>query len=191
MWKSGPTLEDQICEIKFSIRIIKKLSEKSRKQEKIYIKKTRDSIDKNDMERAELFAQQSIRHKHMALRYLNTALRMEIVESMAQSAINTGHITKGVSNVINTVTKITNPEKMIGSINRFEEIFDDLSISVNMVDTALGNTAGIENSEASSLLTQLKEEQSTLTVKGLPTTTSETIFQKAVDEKNFLNLKIN
>lgn len=162
MWfrSNEPTIEDQYDNINLSIRMLKKQSDKSFKQQKQYEKKSREAISNGDMERAQVFAEQSIRHKGLSLRYLNMSLRMEVVAAMAQSAITTGHITSGVTDILNAVTSISNPYLVSTQISQFEKVFDDLSISANVVDNTMDATAGLVTStEASDLLNKLKEEE--------------------------------
>ena len=170
MWfyKKSKKLDEQLSEIKFAIRILNKQSEKAFKQQKSYVNKTKTSIINNDIERSELFAQQAIRHKHLSLRYLSMSLRMEIVESMVQSAITSGSITDGVSKVINTVCNLIDPQNMVNCIDKFEEVFDDLSISVDAVSNSLTKTVGMEYSESTNLLNKLKEEYGVLQYDNLP-----------------------
>lgn len=149
--------------------MLKKQSDKSFKQQKQYEKKAREAISTGDQERAQVFAEQSIRHKGLSLRYLNLALRMEVVAAMAQSAITTGHITSGVTEILNTVTNISNPYLVSNQISQFEKVFDDLSISANVVDNTMDATAGLVTSaDASDLLNKLKEEEAMTLNNALP-----------------------
>jgi hypothetical protein len=170
---SHETLEDKYLNIQMSIRLLKKQSDKSAKEQRLYLKKARQSIEDNELERAEIYAQQSIKHKHLSLRYLQLSLRMDIVSAMCNSALITGQITQGVSDIIGSVNAIAKPENIIHSIDVFERTFDNLSITVDCVGNTLNNTAGLDNSEATELFSKLKEESALTYSVGLPTNGSK------------------
>ena len=171
MWfENPPTLDEQYMNIALATRSLKKQSDKAQKLQHQYLKRAREAVGKSDLERAELFAQQSVRHKHNSLRYLNLSLRMEIVATMAQSAITSGHITDSVSNIINTVNRMSSPANLMSSISNFETLFDDLSITVDAIGHTLDGTAGVTCPEASELLGRLREEKALETLSSLPST---------------------
>lgn len=164
MWftNTPEPLEKQYEKIIMSKRMLHKLSEKSHKTQKQYEKRTREAVAIGDMERANLYASQTIRHKHLSLRYLKLSHQMEIVEEMACSAIATGKVTNGVRGILREVSEVANPMSMANSINAFEKIFDNLSIASSTVDNSLDSTATLmnhdKNTEAETFLTMLREE---------------------------------
>lgn len=168
-------LQEQHSNILLAIRMMKKQSDKGHKQQKQYVEKARQALAKGEHERARMYANQSIQHKHQSLRYLNMSLRMEVVASMAQSAINTGEMTEGITNVVALVSRISQPEIIMSSINTFERVFDDLSITISAVGDTLDSTAGLSthSSEADTLLDSLKEEQAINKFGALPSTSGK------------------
>ena len=177
MWfgsDSTGKLEDQYQNIAFMMRILRKQSEKSQKEERAYAKKAKRAIEESDMRRAELYATQAIRHRDLSIKYLQTSMRMELVASMAQSAIATGQITDGIADIIRTTTSISDPMGVVSKIDSFERAFDSMSISSMAVDTTMDRTAGlltpVQSSEVSSLLDTLNDEHALETLGTLPST---------------------
>jgi len=178
-------LEEQHSNIMLSIRMMKKQSDKGHKQQKQYVDRARQALAKGEHERAQMYVNQSIQHKHQSLRYLNMSLRMEVVASMAQSAINTGQMTAGLTNVIGLVNDISKPELIMSSLTTFERVFDDLSITIDTVGNTLDTTAGLVRnvSEADTLLDSLKEEQAINKFGVLPTTDGRINSLNQFDDK--------
>lgn len=165
-------MDEQLLKITMMIRMLKRQSEKIRKQQKRYSEMAKKSISASDFERAKVYAFQSIKHKSMSLRYLNLSMRMEIVEAMAKSALDSGMVTEGVESIIKSVTKVADPTFIINGISRFEKLFDDLSISSGTMDSTLDGTGGLmssaENLEVENMLEQLAQEAATLKDEALP-----------------------
>lgn len=157
-----PTLEDQLLSIKMMTRMMKKQADKYRKKQKTYYDMAKSETYKGDLERAAIYAQQSIKHKTMSLRYLKLTLRMEVVEAMAQSAMDTGMITAGVAGIIGTTAKLSDPSKVISHISHFEKMFDEMSIAEGTVEMTMDQTGGLmapgENTEVNNMLTMFAEE---------------------------------
>lgn len=157
-----PPLEDQLLQIKMMTRMLKKQSEKSRKKQKTYYDMAKKETFKGDLERAAIYAQQSIKHKTLSMRYLKLTMRMEVVEAMAQSALDTGMITAGVSGIITSVTQVSDPTRVITGISHFEKMFDEMSIAEGTVEMTMDQTGGLmasgENSEVSNMLNMFTEE---------------------------------
>lgn len=157
-----PPLEDQLLHIKMMTRMLKKQSDKSRKKQKTYYDMAKNETFRGDLERAAIYAHQSIKHKTMSMRYLKLTMRMEVVEAMAQSALDTGMITAGVSGIINTVTQVSDPTRVISGISHFEKMFDEMSIAEGTVEMTMDQTGGLmaprENSEVSNMLNMFTEE---------------------------------
>jgi hypothetical protein len=172
MFARKPRLEEQLTSINLMIRILKRQSEKSKKQQKNYYEKARRATWAGDMKRAEIYAQQCIKHETMSLRYLRLSMRMEIVEAMAKSALDTGMITQGVAGVINTVTKTADPTAVISGITHFERMFDEMSIAEGTVGMTMDSTGGLmspgESREAREMLAMFTEEAAMGQSGGLP-----------------------
>ena len=169
-----PSIEDQLLSIKIMTRMMKKQSDKSRKKQKTYYDMAKSETFKGDLERASIYAQQSIKHKTMSLRYLKLTMRMEVVEAMAQSAMDTGMITTGVAGIISTTAKLSDPSKVVSHITHFEQMFDNMSIAEGAVETTMDQTGGLmapgENREVGNLLAMFAEEAAMSRDVQLPST---------------------
>lgn len=174
MFSKEPSLDDKILNIKMMTRMLRKQSEKSRKKQKTYYDLAKKETFNGDMERAGIYAQQSIKHKSLSLRYLKLSMRMEVVEAMAQSALDTGMITAGVAGVINTTVKLSDPSRVISHISHFEKMFDEMSIAEGTVDMTMDQTGGLmapgENADVRNMLNMFTEEAAMNRDVGLPST---------------------
>lgn len=141
--KNNLDLDEQMLSLNIMKRVLLKQSNKARKQQKLYYAKARESVSSNDMDRASIYASQSVKHKTLSLRYLNLSMRVEIVQAMAKSAIDSGMITDGVANVISTVTTLASPKFIVNNVDRFEQMFDDLSIASGTLEGALDVVGGV------------------------------------------------
>jgi len=182
MWGGGRLyaqrqLEEQYQTIMMMIRTLEQQSRKSQKQEQGCRAKARAAVAAGENERAVIFADQSIKHKTLSLRYLSMACRMELVASMAKSAVATGQMTDGVTAVLRQVSAVSSPLEVIGGIAHFESMFDKLSVVSGTVDRTLGETAGSLNAhekvQAGELLALLQEESAVNTLEWLPSTMQE------------------
>lgn len=133
-------LNEQMFAIRTMIRNLERASKKAKQKQNTYHKKVRKAVAEGNLEESTIFAQQSIKLKHMSLRYLTLACRMEIVEQMVLSALETGKITDSLTNVINQTTDIVDPSSIIKNIENYENLFDDLSISTGVVNRTIDDT---------------------------------------------------
>ena len=165
MWKNkNSNLDDKICDIRLAIRLLKKDFEKYSKKENASIKKAQKSIMNNKNEQAELYAKHAIMNKNLAERSLSLALRIEIVESIALSSMNSNRTTKSISNLINFVSKQSC--SLIDSnydLVNFENTLDEFNISSNMLINSLTeSTNSVENSNDDILLLKKLQDEISL-----------------------------
>lgn len=150
--KSPQTLmQEQLIKIKFVINTLTKNSNRSKSKEKQFVKKAKKAIDIGDENTARVYARQSIQHKQMALKLLNLACRMEMLESNIQLQVQTSNITTDMMKTINDLSTFCNPNMTMQNINMFESMFDDITIATNVVgntlDTSLAPDIGSTKDE--------------------------------------------
>jgi division protein CdvB (Snf7/Vps24/ESCRT-III family) len=145
--KSAQTLiQEQMIKIKFVINTLNKNSVRSKSKEKLFAKKSKKAISIGDESTARVYAQQSIQHRHMALKLLKLACRMEMFESNIQLQVQSNSITTDISKVVGSLTNFCSPNMTLNNINMFESAFDDMTIASNVVsdtmDTSLAPGVG-------------------------------------------------
>jgi len=151
--KSKDEYNEQLMEIRIMIRRLKKNSQKSRNKQKMYYNQTREATFNGEVERAVIPAQQSIQHKHLSLRYLKLAMRMDFVEAMASSAVHTGMATEGVALLLRNVC--AEPQAVITKLASFEKMFDDLSIGQDSIQNTFDQTVGLTDCEQNQEITDM------------------------------------
>ena len=165
-----------MIKIKFVINTLNKNSTKSKLKEKQFAKKAKKAIENNDENTARVYARQSVQHKQMALKLLNLACRMEIMETNIQLQIQTSTISNDMIKIIGDLGKFCNPNMTIGNINLFESLFDDLTIASNVVSSTLDSSTASDvgaSAEEDELINWAKDthahEQGNLPFLNLPT----------------------
>lgn len=89
--------EDKMFETMFEFKQMasnyRRESEKAAKNEKAYIKKVKDAIEKNDPEGAKIFAQDAIRNKNDITRFKVLSSKLTAVSSRLEQAYKTQQLT--------------------------------------------------------------------------------------------------
>lgn len=171
MFYEHEDLHEKLINVKMMRRSLEKQSRKDRSKQLSYYKLTRENVSVGDMERAELFAQQSIRYKNSSLRFLNLSLRMDIVESIIQSAIATNKMTSGIWELIKKVSKYH--DLGMADTGKLERVLDDFSV-YNAMATGAVESAGNgivthgEIREVTMLLKQCNDEIAITKVHAMP-----------------------
>jgi hypothetical protein len=160
MFSRKPDLTEQLLSIKLITRSLQKAHLKHQKKQKEYALKVKKAVAKGETESASCYAQQSIRFKTLSQRYLSLACRVEIIESMTQSAIDTGQITESISNIVSSVSQHVSPEYAMDKVESFERLFDDLQVSTGVIDNSIDIAAApstTENAEIENMLQWAQE----------------------------------
>ena len=83
---------DMLYEFKFMAKNLRKESTKAENQEKQFILKVKDAIEKNMPETAKIHAADAIRKKMEAKRYLTLSSKLDAVHARLQSAYQTQRV---------------------------------------------------------------------------------------------------
>lgn len=157
---SDQKIQEQLIRIKFLINTLNKNSAKSKLKEKQFMKKAKKAMELGDKPTAEVYVRQSVQHRHMALKLLKLACRVEIMESQTKTHVQTNQISTEVVNVISSLTEVCNPSMTLDNINAFEQLFDDATIATNYtVDTLDGAMAdGVSTTEENELMSMIDDQ---------------------------------
>jgi charged multivesicular body protein 1 len=71
------------------VKELESISKKSAKQERVEKLRCKQAIQKNQMEKARVHAENAIRHKSQSLNFLRMSARVDAIVSRVQSAIST------------------------------------------------------------------------------------------------------
>jgi|LauGreDrversion4_2_1035121.scaffolds.fasta_scaffold547611_1 charged multivesicular body protein 1 len=83
---------DILFEFKSQAKMMKKEASKAEAQEKQYVLKVKDAIEKNNLETAKILASDAIRKKTEAKRLLILSSKLEAVQARLQSAMTTQRV---------------------------------------------------------------------------------------------------
>lgn len=137
-----------------------KRCEKEEKQEKA---KTKQAIQKGNMEVARIHAENAIRQKNQALNYLRMSARVDAVASRVQSAVTTRKVTNSMAGVVKAMDaamKSMNLEKISNVMDKFEQQFEDLDVQSGVLENTMSQTTTtmIPQNEVDSLMHQVADE---------------------------------
>lgn len=84
---------DILIEFRIQAKTMKKEAVKAEAQERQYVAKVKEAIEKNNLETAKILASDAIRKKTEARRLLLLSSKLEAVQSRLQSAMTTQRVT--------------------------------------------------------------------------------------------------
>ncbi|RZC22666.1 charged multivesicular body protein 1b, partial [Asbolus verrucosus] len=146
-----------------------KRCEKEERQEKA---KTKQAIQKGNMEVARIHAENAIRQKNQALNYLKMSARVDAVASKIQSAVMTRKVTNNMAGVVKAMDaamKSMNLEKISNVMDKFEQQFEDLGVQTDVLENTMSQTTTtlIPQNEVDSLLHEVADEAGRINVYGM------------------------
>lgn len=133
-------IQQQLVRVKFLINTLNKNSTKSKSKEKSFAKKAKKALANGDVKVAEVYARQSIQHKHISLKLLKLACRLEIMETNIRTHVQTNQVSNDIVRVIGDLTRLCNPTMTLDNINEFEEMMDNVTIATNYTANTLDQT---------------------------------------------------
>jgi len=158
MWPFAASEEDRFGTDLFNITILRKSlerqSNKARARARAYRDKARASLARGEMDRAQVFASQSVTFTQQSLRALKLSCRAEVAQEIAKSAVSARTATAGVASLLGSVA---NAAGAMESLDRLESLFDDLQIVTKMNDAAM-DAPHEDEAGAAQLLAQLSDE---------------------------------
>ena len=87
-------LQKQLFDIKFTAKQLARESKKAEKRQAEHKLKLKNAIEKQDMERAKICAENALREKQQSLALLKLSSRMEAVAQRVEQALVLGKVTK-------------------------------------------------------------------------------------------------
>merc|ERR1712100_176707 len=99
------SLENQLFNLKFTSKQLIRMSKKCEKNEKAQKLKTKQAIEKGNMEGARIYAQNAIREKNQALNYLRLSSRIDAVAARVETAVRMRQVT-AMQNIVIGMDKV-------------------------------------------------------------------------------------
>ncbi|KAG5466492.1 hypothetical protein LSCM4_01643 [Leishmania orientalis] len=156
-------LYDIQFQLKFTAKQFAKNSARCEKEQKQEMYKCKQAMEKNNMEGARIYAQNSIRKKNEALNHLRLAARMDAVVSRLDTAIKMKMITKNMGQMVKGVDKVLlsmDPAKISKLMDTFEHQFETVDVTSAYMEGAIGQTTSTTTpeDEVNNLMSQVADE---------------------------------
>lgn len=136
-------LYDTQFQLKFTAKQFAKNAVRCEKEEKAEMRKCKQAMEKNNMEGARIYAENSIRKKNEALNHLRLAARMDAVVSRLDTAIKMKQVGKNMEQMVKGMDKVLksmDPEKISKLMDTFEKQFENMDVTSAYMEDAIGHT---------------------------------------------------
>ncbi|KAL3281476.1 hypothetical protein HHI36_004685 [Cryptolaemus montrouzieri] len=160
---SSTAMEKHLFNLKFAVKELERSSKRCEKEEKQEKAKTKQAIQKGNMDVARIHAENAIRQKNQALNYLKMSARVDAVASKVQSAVMTRKVTNSMAGVVKAMDaamKSMNLEKISSVMDKFEQQFEDLGVQSDVLENTMSQTTTtlIPTNDVDSLMQQVADE---------------------------------
>ncbi|KAL1513395.1 hypothetical protein ABEB36_002814 [Hypothenemus hampei] len=160
---SQTAMEKHLFNLKFAAKDLERQSKRCEKEEKQEKAKTKQAIQKGNMEVARIHAENAIRQKNQSLNYLRMSARVDAVASKVQSAVTTRKVTNSMAGVVKAMDaamKSMNLEKISNVMDKFEQQFEDLGVQTDVLENTMAQTTTtlIPQNDVDSLMQQVADE---------------------------------
>ncbi|XP_066143343.1 charged multivesicular body protein 1b [Euwallacea fornicatus] len=160
---SQSAMEKHLFNLKFAAKDLERQSKRCTKEEKQEKAKTKQAIQKGNMEVARIHAENAIRQKNQSLNYLRMSARVDAVSSKVQSAVTTRKVTNSMAGVVKAMDaamRSMNLEKISTVMDKFEQQFEDLGVQTDVLENTMAQTTTtlIPQNDVDSLMQQVADE---------------------------------
>lgn len=150
-------------QLKFTAKQFAKNSTRCEKEQKQEMNKCKQAMEKNNMEGARIYAQNSIRKKNEALNHLRLAARLDAVVSRLDTAIKMHTVTKNMGDTVKGMDKILksmDPEKISKVMDQFEKQFETMDVTSAYMEGAIGQSTAnsMPEDDVNQLMAQVADE---------------------------------
>ncbi|CAH0556438.1 unnamed protein product [Brassicogethes aeneus] len=154
---------EHLFNLKFAVKELERNSKRCEKEEKQEKAKTKQAIQKGNMEVARIHAENAIRQKNQSINYLKMSARVDAVASKVQSAVMTRKVTNSMAGVVKAMDaamRSMNLEKISGVMDKFEQQFEDLGVQTDVLENTMAQTTTtlIPQNDVDSLMQQVADE---------------------------------
>lgn len=168
MGNTQPTvrqLENQLFNIKFTAKQLRKQSTKAEKKEAAAKKTCAERLRRGDVESAKIYATNAIREKQNALNMLRLSSRLDAVASRVETGLQLRKLTPTMGRIVmgmEGALKAMDTEQLSAMMAKFEQQFEDMDVKTATMDTAMDSaTASAAPEEAiTSLMQEVAAEAS-------------------------------
>ena len=167
-------IDEHIFNIKCMVKEYNKAANRYKGSEVEYIKKAKKALKKGDDRTAATYVRQSKQCSDLALRNVELACNLEVVEARINEAISAGKINHDITNAVSLLVSKLTPKYTLNAVGVMDKNFEDVATCSNTIMGAIGGVAAPATGSAggaAQLLADLKEEvaqEATLELSVLP-----------------------
>ncbi|AIO02049.1 hypothetical protein LPMP_344270 [Leishmania panamensis] len=156
-------LYDIQFQLKFTAKQFLKNASRCEKEQKQEMNKCKQAMEKNNMEGARIYAQNSIRKKNEALNHLRLSARMDAVVSRLDTAIKMKMVTKNMGQMVKGMDKVLqsmDTTKISKLMDTFEQQFETMDVTSAYMESAIGQSTAVTTpeDEVNNLMAQVADE---------------------------------
>lgn len=160
---SASAMEKHLFNLKFAVKELERNSKRCEKEEKQEKAKTKQAIQKGNVEVGRIHAENAIRQKNQAINYLRMSARVDAVSSRVQTALTTRKVTSSMAGVVKAMDaamKSMNLEKISTLMDKFEQQFEDLDVQSSYMENAMSQstTTSVPQGDVDTLMQQVADE---------------------------------
>ena len=173
-------MDETLFQLKFCSKQLERLSKKAEKDQKKEEAQLKKCLEKGDVERGRIYAENAVRKKNESLNYLRMSAKVDATASRVQSAVTMKGVAKNMEGVVKALDKAINSmelQKISEVMDKFESQFEDLDVHTSVMENAMGTatTTSTPASQVDDLIKQVAEENGLEVAAALPATTTGTI----------------
>jgi len=177
---SSKSMDETLFQLKFCSKQLERLSKKAEKDQKKEEAQLKKCLEKGDVERGRIYAENAVRKKNESLNYLRMSAKVDATASRVQSAVTMKGVAKNMEGVVKALDKAINSmelQKISEVMDKFESQFEDLDVHTSVMENAMGTatTTSTPASQVDDLIKQVAEENGLEVAAALPATTTGTI----------------
>ncbi|CAG9582798.1 conserved hypothetical protein [Leishmania major strain Friedlin] len=156
-------LYDIQFQLKFTAKQFLKNASRCEKEQKQEMNKCKQAMEKNNMEGARIYAQNSIRKKNEALNHLRLSARMDAVVARLDTAIKMKMVTKNMGQMVKGMDKVLqsmDPATISRLMDTFEQQFETMDVTSAYMEGAIGQSTAVTTpeDEVNNLMSQVADE---------------------------------
>lgn len=160
---SKESLDDTIFNLRFAAKQLAKEAQRAERDEKKEKAKAKQHLEKGQIENARIYAENALRKHAESLNYLRLSSKLDAVQSKLRSASRTQEITKQFAHMvpqINSSLQSMNPEAIASTMEKFEQVFENLDVISGTVNESLASATSVSApvSQVDDLLGQIAAE---------------------------------
>ena len=156
-------MDETLFQLKFCSKQLERLSKKAEKEQKKEEAQLKKALEKGDVERGRIYAENAVRKKNESINYLRMSAKVDATASRVQSAVTMKGVSKNMEGVVKALDKAVNSmelTKITEVMDKFESQFEDLDVHTSVMENAMGSatTTTTPANQVDDLIRQVAEE---------------------------------